>query len=341
MSARLPAWLVRSLLAASLLFATEILLWADPSGRAVADWPRLIVGYLALAALLLDLMARYRVRDVFGLLVLTGFYGLLTSLLLNPQIALVDVPRTWATRVLGAQTLLGLAGLVLFLKLTAGATGQSLRLSPTKNLFHFLVVYSQHLLIASGITGLLWGLWVRWLATFTELTPATPPLTTVLLVAGVALLLILILWWLAAQRATTLSPDSLRLNLIEWLALLVVLIGLLLTNLAHIDSVSLVVLLAMAVYCALVLWFQAREGSPALLDASLPVKLTSPLLPVSSALVFLVAGAVGYSLPFDEATAPFGLMIALFAAFGLVWLPTVSLVLGVRSYRRLGRQRRL
>ena len=320
MSQRLTVWLARLLLAVLLLFTSQVLLWANPPGYAVTEWFALGTGNLALAALLLDLMARFRVRDVFGLLLLAGLYGLLASLLLNPTTALADVPRTWATRVLGANTLLALVALTAFLQFKAGA--------------------NRRLLVAAGIVGVLWGLWVRWLAAFTDLVPMMVPLDTALLYAG-ALLLMSLLLWLTLQRVGPLSPALMRLGLIEWVLVLAVLIGLLLTHLPQIDTISLGVLLSLAIYCGVVMWYEKRAVSQTLLDDSLPMHPSPPIFPVISLIVFLVCGAIGYSLPFTESTAPFGLMIAVFAAFGLVWLPTVSLVLGVRAYRRMGRQRQL
>jgi hypothetical protein len=313
-------WLARALLTVLLLFASEVLLWANPPGRTFPEWMALGVGYLALAALLLDFMARFRIRDVFGLLALAGLYGLLASLLLNPATALADVPRTWATRVLGANTLLGLVALAAFLQLRTGA--------------------NRRLLAGAGIAGVLWGLWVRWLAVFTDLVPSIVPLDSALLYAG-ALLLIAALIWLAIRRENAPASASMRLSLIEWALVLVTLIGLLLTHLSVIDTISLGVLLALAIYCGVVLWFEKRDGSQTLFDIGLPVTQSTPLVPAISAVIFLIAGAIGYSLPFTEATSPFGIMIAVFAAFGLVWLPTVSLVLGVRAYRQMGRQRQL
>jgi hypothetical protein len=314
-------WLVRGLLAATLLFGSEILLWTDPGGRVILDWLRLGLGYLALAALLLDLAARFRIRDIFGLLALAGVYGLLNSLALNPTTALNDVPRTWATRVLGAHTLMGLVALVLFLALTAG------------NL--------KRLPVAALVMGLLWGIWARWLAEFTEITPAVPLLTDLLLYAGGSLLLMLLLLWLASRMVNLLSPDALRLKLIEGLIVVGVLAGLIIIQLDRIDTVSLIVLLALVAYCTMLIWFEARPQGVTLIDDSLPLQLQSFTIPVISALLFLVTGVVAHSLPFTTETVPIELFIALFAGFGLVWLPTISLVMGIRAYRRMTRQRRL
>ncbi len=134
-------WIARGLLAALLLFASEVVLWTNPTGRAPLEWLLLAVGYLALAVLLLDLAARYRIRDLFGLLALAGIYGLISSLALNSQTALAEVPRTWATRVMGAHTLAGLGALLLFLTFTSAR--------------------SRGLLLAAVVSGLLWGVWVR------------------------------------------------------------------------------------------------------------------------------------------------------------------------------------
>lgn len=314
-------WLVRGLLAGILLFGSEILLWTHPAGRTITDWLRLAAGYLALAALLLDLAARFRIRDIFALLALAGVYGLLNSLALNAATTLSDVPRTWATRVLGAHTLVGLLALVLFLALTSGRL--------------------KRLPIAAAVTGLLWGVWARWLPQFTEIAPSSPTLLDLLLYAGILLLLILLLLWLTSRIPAQLTPDRLRLNLVEWLAVVVLLVGLLITQPAAIDSLSLIVLLVLAAYCAMLIWFEARPQGSTLLDASLPLLPSSPLTIIAGTLLFLVAGSIAHSLPLTAARFPVELLIALFAGFGLVWLPTISLVMGVRAYRRMTRQRRL
>ena len=53
---------------------------------------------------------------------------------------------------------------------------------------------------------------------------------------------------------------------------------------------------------------------------------------------FALAGAVGYSLPRGEvASDPLALISALFTAYGLIWLPAVSIVLGARAFSRQAR----
>jgi hypothetical protein len=88
-------------------------------------------------------------------------------------------------------------------------------------------------------------------------------------------------------------------------------------------------------HCLLLLRFQRRESGATLFDHLLLFDPQS--LPAAGLL--LLAAALGYSLALGEAISP--VLAGVFAAFGLVWLPTASLVLGVRAYRKLGRQRRL
>jgi hypothetical protein len=310
-------WIFRALLANLLLFASEILLWTNPPGRTPNDWLVLILAYLALAALLLDFAERYRIRDVYGLLALAGVYGLLNGLILNPQTALADVPLTWATRVMGAHTLVGFGMLVLLLSLNTKHRGR--------------------VWIAAALVGLLWGVWVRWLPTFTDIAADLVPLSTFLIAAVIALLPVIVLAWLVKGRAA--QPD-LKLRLIEWLIVLAVLIGLYILRLPLIDQLSLIVLGVLAGFCWLLLWFEKRESGAMLLDSALPLPSSTPLILLISSVIALAAGAIGYHLEFAE-TGPLDAMISLFAAFGLVWLPTLSLVIGVRSYRKMGRTQKL
>jgi hypothetical protein len=314
----MSGWILRALLAGLLLFASEILLWTNPPGRAPQDWALLIPGYLALASLLLDFAARYRVRDVYGLLALAGVYGLLNGLLLNPQTALADVPLTWATRVMGAHTLVDFGMLALLLSLN----------HPRR----------LRLWIAAALVGLLWGIWVRWLPTFTDIAAEIIPLSTFLLTAAIALLPMIVLAGVAARHVV--EPTSLKLRLIEWPLVIGVLIVLYVLHQPEIDRLSLIVLGVLAGFCWLLLWFQKRESGATLLDSALPLPTSAPAMLLICGVIALAAGALGYYLEFAE-TGPLDAMISLFAAFGLVWLPTVSLVLGVRAYRKMGRTQKL
>src|SRR5689334_22084263 len=137
-------WPARVLLALVLMFGSEILVWTNPPGRPIWEWLLLIPGYLALSAVLLDFIVRYRVRDLFGALLLTGIYSLASALVLNPTSTLNDLPRTLFTRVMGAHGLIAAEMIGLFLALTSG--GQQSR---------------RNLLSGCVVVGLAWGIWVK------------------------------------------------------------------------------------------------------------------------------------------------------------------------------------
>src|SRR5512134_3791736 len=109
---------LRLLLAALLAYGSEVLVWTNPPGRPLLEWLLFAPGYLVLASILLDFVVRYRVRDLFGVLILAGFYSLSAALLLNPESMLIDMPRTLVTRVMGAHGLLAAEMIGLFLALT-------------------------------------------------------------------------------------------------------------------------------------------------------------------------------------------------------------------------------
>ena len=273
-------------LAALLFFVSHILLWSNP-----ADWPLAAVASFALAALLLDWLARYHVRELFGLLLLAGVYGGLAGLLFAPPG--LELPHQVVTLALGAYTLAACAAFVL--------------LRPSRGLVIGL--------------GLAWGVWVRW-------GPSPLDLLPMLLAGGLALIVIGGLFrWPQSTAPRRLTPP-------EGVLLAVVLAGLLL--LRGVDPLRLAITAALVAYCWLILWFQRSERPRTLLDGWQPPPLRDLLLLGG---LFLVAGAVSYSLPFDS--QPREIISAVFTAFGMVWLPTVSLVLGVRTYRRATRQKRL
>lgn len=313
----LPSWLTRGLLAVMLAFGSEIVLWTNPTGRTLIDWLILALGYAALSAVLLDLAVRYRIRDLFSLMALAGVYGLAAGLLINPQTALVDVPRTLITRVMGAHTLIGLAMLALFLK-----AGNLRRIG----------------LIIIGIAGLGWGVWVRWLPTLADSIALETSLVAMLAYGAVGLLLILTFLTLEHRSASEWMPAQLKLSPLGWVIAAIALGVIFVVRLSagHIDILSLIIIVILIAFCVMLLWFQKREKGAMLLDHR-----TSEGIPILATVLFLGAGVVGYSLPFNADGEQLALLVGLFTAFGLVWLPTISLVMGVRAYRRLTRTGRL
>jgi hypothetical protein len=318
---RTAAWSVRALLAACLLLTAEILLWTAPT-RALADWPPLVAGYLALAALTLDLAQRWRARDLFGLLLLAGLLATVGSAALFPQRALADLPLTLVTRAMGAYALGFALALALGLKLLGGP--------------------HRRLLAAILIGGLAWGAWARGLPSLTDAVETAP--VSLLLAGTVALALIGVARWLVGRAGAQLSAADLRLDRISGALILAALVWNLLR--AHdsgaLGSLALTACAALAVYCLLLLWFQQRGRTLTPLEAALPAGPAAWSWLAGGAALFLLGGLVGYSLPaggsgLDAA----GLLALAFTAYGLVWLPTVSLVLGVKGWRRLTRQRRL
>lgn len=317
------AWPTRLLLAAVLAFCSEVLIWTNPPARSLADWALLVPGYVALSALLLEIAARYRLRDAFGVLALAGCYGMINSLILNPQAALIDVPRTLLTRALGAQGVAGLAGLALFFVLTGGLRRRSAQIAT---------------LAAATVIGLGWGTWAHWSPAAFSGLPASAP-ETLLLYGGLGFALIGLAW--AGQRRVP-SPD-LRLTARGWALTIAVLGALLLIHLlrGEIDALALVVIVTLSAFSLMIIWFQMRKKGAALLDGS----RRTPLAWTTGALLvigFALGGALGYGLPRGAAAEdPLALISALFTAYGLIWLPAVAIVLGARAFTRQARAMRL
>ncbi len=316
------AWGMRALLAACLLLAAEAALWTF-SARAPADWPPLALGYLALAACALDLALRWRARDLFGLLLLAGLLAAAQSAALFPQRALADLPLTLVTRTLGAYTLAAALALALGLALLGAPRGR-------------------RWLLAAAAAGLAWGAWTYGAPTLAaDVAPAS--LALLLLVGAAALGLVGAARWLLARAGPRLTAADLRLGLGDAALAAAALAW----NLARasdsgaLDTQRALVCAALAAYCLLLLWFQRRGGAPTPLEAALPPQPPAWRHLGGAAALFLAGGAAGFllsgALAFDLA----GLLALAFTAGGLAWLPTVSLVLGVESWRRLTRQRHL
>jgi hypothetical protein len=312
------AWLLRLVLAVCLGFASEVLLWTD-STRGGWLWLPLIPGYVVIAAVLLDLMVRFQVRELFGLLLLAGVYALLISWTLNPVVTLQEIPIHLMTRVMGAQFMAGAAGLGLFAVL--------LRDRPPK----------VTLIALSALAGAFWGVWVAGYPLVLDDPARLVPLNRMLATGIIGLALVLAGGWVITCVADVTSR-MLRLTRLEW-AVVVAVLGAMLAMWTLFEASVVNAaggIITLLVYCVLALWFQANPNAPTWLDRLLPVRIVGWPWLLVSAIVFLTAGVWTFQLPPPTAEAP-GALAALSIAFGtlgLMWLPAVSLVLGLRAYRR-------
>ncbi len=325
----LSIWLMRLLMAALLLLGSEILLWTNPLVHTLEDWLLLVPGYIALGTLILDLAARYRIRDIYDAMTLAALYGLLAALLLDPQTTLVDFPRTLATRGLGGHTLLGLEMFGLFLALTGGNKRRFLRA----------------LLGFSAWLGFYWGVWVRWTPVLTDVFSEQADLMTMFLSVGAAMGFVLLFFVAVSRRCSTLTPPDLRLSLVGWGCLLIVLIMLLMVRVAQfaVDGLSLAVILSLSVSCGAVLWFRYSDKGAALLDAHIPPKPLSKRWILFAVIIFAALTVLGYELPLIDIGGynQLSLMEFGFAALGFGWLPLLAAVFSVRAMDRQSRTGRL
>lgn len=323
--ARAPArqvWLVRLLLAAILMTGSEILLWTRISGRPWWDWLLIAAAYVLIAALLLDVMARWKVRDFAGVVTVAGAYGLLNGLLVNPQTSLTNVPESLVLYVTGAHSLIGLEMLYLFLALTGG------------HLRHLRGVMAGGALLV----GAAWGFWVRWSPEYGEPAAAAVPLETMLLVGLVGILITAGLARLVYGRVRTVYPRDVVLPPLHYALIGVALGALLVLRLAQgaldVPAVTLVTILLFL--CGAILWFRRQTILPFILDYHLPVfpMRWRWIIPVTA--LFFWAAVLAYSLPLIG-TPAFNIFTVItlgFMLYGVGWLPVISVLQGFRAYVR-------
>jgi len=304
-------WAWRVLLACCLAWGLEVLLWTDVLARPLGEWLLRALGYLLVATVLLELALRYRLRDLTDHMALMAIGGLLLSLLVAPQLAFADFPRTLVTRSLGAFTFLGFEMWALFLLLLGDATPR----------------YRRAFVVVALLLGFFWGTWMRWTPEFGLLAQAVPPAVFV----GLALLglgLLLAFSRLLAGRSATFRQESLRLSGLGGLWLLLPLIGLFLVRVAqgYLQTIPTLASLALMLVAWSVLWFRrSSSGVPTLARLSPPHPPPLGLL-LLGALLFVGSVALAYSLPLVGAAnlnqlwiMELGFMLA-----GFAWFPVLA-----------------
>ncbi len=315
-------WQVRLLLGGLFMLGGEVLLWNDPLGRALWEWPLLAVGYVALAAIVLDVAVRWRARDIFSLMALAGVYALLNAMVLNPAQAFVDLPLSLVSRVTGAHALLGFEMLVVFLALTGG------------HLRHLRWI----LLVGALIVGLAWGTWARWSGTFAAVTYGDVSLAALFGIGATGLALVLALTAWVYQQRTVLHPSDMLLTRLEWaaVALTLTFIGLLRVAQGALDETGLLVSLIVLVLVGLVLWSRRKTRLKIILDYHLPIFPLGIAWIVLAIAILFWAGALAYGAPMlgDDTFNQYHAVAYGFLLYGVGWLPLISIQLGLRAFIR-------
>jgi hypothetical protein len=318
----LAVWLARLLMAVLLGFGSEVLVWYDLQAKSLADWLIVLVGGLILGTIILDLLIRLRLRDLAGLMTLAGLYALLNALMINPQSTLFDLPRTLVTRVTGAHSLIALEMLVLFLALLSGSRG----------------LFQRILWPGVVVVGLAWGTWMRWSSTLDDGMVAPLDRQTMLIVAVVSAVLIGLLYTLLSQQSSQLRAEHLLLAPIEWFAAIIGFLILLMIRLAQgvLPSTALLIVGVIIALCYAILWFRQSTKLPPFSEALFPVQPFRLLWYVGIIGVFLFVTVMAYDAP-EIRSGDFNqlsIIVYGFTLYGLAWLPTVSLWLGMRAYLR-------
>lgn len=323
---RFAIWTVRLLLAASFFLGSEILLWTGLPATPI-NWAVCVIGYIALATLMLDLAMRFRIRDVYDLMTLTTIYALLNGLLITPQVAFADFPLTLMTRVVGGHNVVGIQTFGLFLVLIAARDRRR---------------YQLYVLLFAAWLGFYWGIWMRWQPDLNAFFPAVS-LETMFLSAGVAMLVVYALYFVVSRVAINSEPHTLQLSLVELLLLILVLLLLFIWQATQ-DIYTLGILAAvtaLVLLCLGVLWFRHDPDEPTMLDHHLPPSPIAPRWLGLAASLFFLGTIISYHLPFfsfDRLNQLF-ILEAYFAAAGGIWLPLIAIVIasrGIDTQLRMG-----
>ncbi len=295
----------------------EILSWSFHPDRSALDWLLVIAGYAALSYALCDLAVRWNLRDLYGVAALGGLAALLHALLLNPQMALVEIPRTLVTRALGAQGIL-LMGMLLAWLLLLGVL-------PLRRLMLPIAV----------IMGLCWGTWVRYAPILTDLRAPVISADTFTLI-GVSCALGIAAMAYMGTRFPAVTPTQLTLDSYETVFVAAVAIGLLYRQFdqGSIDAVARGIVVGLIGICLAMQWFR-KDSTRSYFTRETQVRPDWPLV-VGGLIAFLICAVIAFNAPVigDEAFNQLSVVVLIFGIFGVSWLPGVAAILGLRAVLR-------
>lgn len=319
---RARGWQVRGSFALLLLAFSEFGVWETPGTFGALRWAAVAAIYLALAAIALDLIARLKINEILSLFLVAGMYGLLNGMLVS-HVATSDLPMSLIGRPLGAHPLAFMLALAAYRILGSGrATGP----------LDFAVAV---------IAGLAWGIWVRWLPVVAnEPIPAVAAGDAVTVLAVALIGAALVRFSLTAD--TPRVPEDWLLQPLEWGAMGGVLVIALIAGISDgsIAASGWGIVIVLQVYIFMLLYVtQHLRGADSYLRAVTPPRLPNIAAWLVLVIPALVAGWIGYHLPGNSDGSVQGdILFGALLGIGLVWLPGVSAVLGMRAVVRLARE---
>jgi hypothetical protein len=314
-------WLPRLHFGAVLLVFGELIAWQNAASYSVLDWLAISLIYLALGAILLDLVVRWNINNFTSLLLVGGLFGLTQATLISLAATQANfLARALVFRPLGMEVIAFLLAFLSFRLLISGeATG----------LFAFL--------IALGI-GALWGIWVRWFAVWEEVLIPYPDfapssMATILGLVGIGVLPLLL------PKTPEMTVQDWKLTPYEAAAAGIVLLVAFVLRMEYIGDLPLTLSLSLAGMIVFMLFFtrNARRGN--LLE-----KVTPPRPPLIIGwlillIPFAIMGALGYLLV-GEGPVPVhaNALFAIMAFAGILWLPLISVMVGFGLLIQMGRE---
>ncbi|HLA42877.1 MAG TPA: hypothetical protein VJZ27_05550, partial [Aggregatilineales bacterium] len=114
-------WTARLLFALLLLIAGEVIAWQDAAGYDIPDWLAVAVIYVALGAIILDLMVRFHASDTASVILIAGVFGLAHGTLISLATVQNDnLAIDLAFRALGLEVWMFLLAFLAFRQLAGG-----------------------------------------------------------------------------------------------------------------------------------------------------------------------------------------------------------------------------